>query len=148
LGTLLGDTRISSTPTPEQIPADPASASPVSAGLGTLLQAGKPAEAAEAAEPGPVAAAVPTPVVTHLPAPPLPTQIPLPKDRTFAHHQAVMHRFPRWPFFLADTLLVGLAIILVWRRQGPLSAWEVIMCFSAIALGAWLTCAALLYPRK
>jgi molecular chaperone GrpE (heat shock protein) len=43
----------------------------------------------------------------------------------------------KWPFFLCDIILVGLAAVTVYRSSTPLTAWEGAVCVVATIAGAW-----------
>jgi molecular chaperone GrpE (heat shock protein) len=45
---------------------------------------------------------------------------------------------PKWPFFLADGLLLGFAYLIVSKSPHPMGAWEVAASFGAATLGAVL----------
>jgi len=45
---------------------------------------------------------------------------------------------------LADLLLLGLVICLVFRNHGAFGFVEVSLCVIAVVMGSWLTCLALL----
>ena len=44
----------------------------------------------------------------------------------------------------ADLLLVGLAVVIVFKRTTPLGLGEVLLCFAAVSLGSWLSCLAVM----
>ncbi len=44
----------------------------------------------------------------------------------------------------ADLLLSGMAAVMVFKRTAPLSPGEGWLCFAAVALGAWLSCLAVM----
>ena len=48
----------------------------------------------------------------------------------------------------ADVLLIGLAGLIVFKRTAPLGAGEVLLCFAAVALGAWLSCLAVMLGSR
>jgi molecular chaperone GrpE (heat shock protein) len=52
--------------------------------------------------------------------------------------ELIESRLPRWPFFLGDGLLVGLAAVLVVRSETALDTWAMLACTIAVASGAWL----------
>ena len=56
-------------------------------------------------------------------------------------HQA---RLIQCSLICADVLLSGLAALIVFKRTAPLGVGEMIFCFAAIGLGAWLSCLAVL----
>lgn len=47
-------------------------------------------------------------------------------------------KLTKWPFFLGDALLVGLAIVVVYRGSSPLTLWEGSVCLIATLAGAWI----------
>lgn len=44
----------------------------------------------------------------------------------------------KWPFFLGDALLLGVAATIVALRGGALNEWQAAACAAAVGLGAWL----------
>jgi len=46
--------------------------------------------------------------------------------------------------WVADLVLLGLAALFVFRAEAGLGFLEILLCASAIILGAWLACLALL----
>jgi molecular chaperone GrpE (heat shock protein) len=46
-------------------------------------------------------------------------------------------RLIKWPFFLGDALLAGLAAVTVYRGSVPLNPWETGLCLLATIAGAW-----------
>jgi molecular chaperone GrpE (heat shock protein) len=47
-------------------------------------------------------------------------------------------RVPKWPFFLGDVLLLGVATLVLYRNPASLSLWQFAGCFASVAVGAWL----------
>lgn len=47
-------------------------------------------------------------------------------------------RLPKWPFFLGDALLLGVACFIYWESKYPLGRWEITACAVCVALGAVL----------
>jgi len=45
-------------------------------------------------------------------------------------------KIPKWPFLLAQIILLGFAYFIVWRSPHPISKWEIIVCFAIAAIGA------------
>jgi len=45
---------------------------------------------------------------------------------------------PKWPFFLGDAILLGLACFIYYESQLPLGRWEIAACCLCAALGALL----------
>jgi hypothetical protein len=48
----------------------------------------------------------------------------------------------------ADVLLSGLAMWIVFKRTTPLGLSDASLCFAALALGAWLSCLAVMLDRE
>jgi molecular chaperone GrpE (heat shock protein) len=55
--------------------------------------------------------------------------------RRMLHHE-MAPRLSKWPFILADVLLVGLAFLICVQGKSPLGAWEVVSCTLCTAVGA------------
>jgi molecular chaperone GrpE (heat shock protein) len=47
-------------------------------------------------------------------------------------------KVPKWPFFLGDAVLLGLAWFIYFQGQGPLSRWEIAAVSTCVGLGALL----------
>ena len=47
-------------------------------------------------------------------------------------------KVPKWPFFLGDALLLGLAAFIYFQGKGPLSRWEIAAVCTCVGLGALL----------
>ena len=47
-------------------------------------------------------------------------------------------RLPKWPFFLADLVLLGAAWLIFWQSSTPMTPWETFFCSGCVALGAVL----------
>jgi molecular chaperone GrpE (heat shock protein) len=45
---------------------------------------------------------------------------------------------PKWPFFLGDAFLLGMAFFIYWESKYPLGRWEIIACAVCVALAAVL----------
>jgi molecular chaperone GrpE (heat shock protein) len=45
---------------------------------------------------------------------------------------------PKWPFFLGDAFLLGMACFIYWESKYPLGRWEIAACVVCVALGALL----------
>ena len=45
---------------------------------------------------------------------------------------------PKWPFFLGDATMLGLAYFIYHESRSPLGHWEIIACIVCVALGAAL----------
>jgi len=43
----------------------------------------------------------------------------------------------KWPFLLADALLLVLAAVFAFRGPGPISLWQGVLCLAATAVGGW-----------
>lgn len=52
--------------------------------------------------------------------------------------QRTAPRLPKWPFFVADALLLGAAAGIVYQGARPLSAWSLVCVVACAAIGAWL----------
>jgi molecular chaperone GrpE (heat shock protein) len=52
--------------------------------------------------------------------------------------EPTVSKLPKWPFFLGDALLVGVAAVLVFRGEGALSVWRALAGVVAVGGGAWL----------
>ena len=52
--------------------------------------------------------------------------------------QASEPRLPKLPFVFADIVLLGLACLILWRSQAPMTTWTVFFCTASVALGAVL----------
>jgi len=66
---------------------------------------------------------------------------PEPRASTPGLHRA--KRLLKGSLILADLLLVGLVIYLVFRSHGTFGFVEVSLCVIAVVMGSWLTCLAL-----
>ncbi len=44
-------------------------------------------------------------------------------------------KIPKWPFLLAQILLLGFAYFFVWLSPHPIAQWEIIACFAAATVG-------------
>jgi hypothetical protein len=156
LGNLLGETPIAGRNAEAVV--DPGEIAPaeVSAGLDTLLRAGRPEELplADAEKSngngkgtgdhtGPEKGAAPEPSPGPLFGASRPGSSPLERVRD----QEIPFKFPRWMLFAADALLLGLVALVVFRSSGPLKAWEIAVCVAAVVLGASLSLAAILFTR-
>jgi len=47
---------------------------------------------------------------------------------------------PKWPFLLADVLLILVAAIVVWKAKHPISSAEIFIATASVALGAVFGC--------
>lgn len=50
----------------------------------------------------------------------------------------VASKLSKWPFFVSDLVLLGLAGLIVYRAGGSLDLWEMAFCFFSVAVGAWI----------
>jgi molecular chaperone GrpE (heat shock protein) len=53
-------------------------------------------------------------------------------------HDAQKLEVPKWPFFLGDAFLLGLAYFVCWQGKAPLGRWEITAAGICVALGALL----------
>ena len=49
-------------------------------------------------------------------------------------------KVPKWPFLIANAVLIAAAYALIRFAAHPISLWEIITATAAVALGAWLGC--------
>ena len=47
-------------------------------------------------------------------------------------------KLPKWPFFLADVVLLGTAWLIFWQSKTPMTVWDSFFCSGCVALGAVL----------
>lgn len=47
-------------------------------------------------------------------------------------------KVPKWPFFLGDAVMLGLAYFIYWQARLPLARWEIVACAVCVGLGALL----------
>ena len=47
-------------------------------------------------------------------------------------------KIPKWPFLLGDALLLGCALIIIWKSPAPVPPREIIACLAAAVAGAVL----------
>jgi molecular chaperone GrpE (heat shock protein) len=47
-------------------------------------------------------------------------------------------RLPRWPFFFADAVLLGMAYLIYYQSNTPMTAWQTFFCAACVSLGAVL----------
>ena len=62
--------------------------------------------------------------------------------------QASEPRLPKLPFVFADIVLLGLACLILWRSQAPMTTWTVFFCTASVALGAVLCVAPFLLEYR
>jgi len=53
-------------------------------------------------------------------------------------HDAQELKVTKWPFFLGDAFLLGLAYFVCWQGKAPLGRWEITAAGIGVTLGAWL----------
>jgi molecular chaperone GrpE (heat shock protein) len=53
-------------------------------------------------------------------------------------HDTQELKVTKWPFFLGDAFLLGLAYFVCWQGKAPLGRWEITAAAICVALGAWL----------
>ncbi len=53
-------------------------------------------------------------------------------------HDHIVPKLPKWPFFLGDALLLGLAAYISYQSKSPLGQLEIIACVACAALGSGL----------
>jgi len=70
-----------------------------------------------------------------------PEALPEPRASTVGLHRG--KRLLKGSLILADLLLLGLVIYLVFRSHGTFGFVEVSLCVIAVVMGSWLTCLAL-----
>jgi len=44
----------------------------------------------------------------------------------------------KWPFFLADAILLGMAYLIYYQSNTPMTAWQTFFCTACVSLGALL----------
>jgi len=49
-------------------------------------------------------------------------------------------KVPKWPFLIANAVLIAIAAAVINRAAHPISLWEMIAAIAAVAFGAWLGC--------
>jgi molecular chaperone GrpE (heat shock protein) len=49
-------------------------------------------------------------------------------------------KIPKWPFLFADTALLAVATVIIWKTAHPISLSEIITVTACVALGALLGC--------
>lgn len=53
-------------------------------------------------------------------------------------HDSMQLKVPKWPFFLGDAFMLGLAYFICWQARLPLARWEIVACAVCVGLGALL----------
>ena len=51
----------------------------------------------------------------------------------------ITSRLPKWPFLLADLVLLAVASAVVVKSDWPLGPWQMAVCFLAVVAGAWFS---------
>jgi len=49
-------------------------------------------------------------------------------------------KVPKWPFLLANAVLLALAAAVIYQAAHPISLWEMAAAIACVAFGAWLGC--------
>src|SRR2546422_3315825 len=57
-------------------------------------------------------------------------------------------RLSKLPFVFADLVLLGVAYLIFWRSQAPMTPWEMFFCAASVALGAVLCVAPFLLEYR
>ena len=57
-------------------------------------------------------------------------------------------RLSKLPFVFADIVLLGVACLIFWRSQAPMSPWDMFFCAASVALGAVLCVAPFLLEYR
>jgi len=57
-------------------------------------------------------------------------------------------RLPKLPFVFADIVLLGVACLIFWRSQAPMTPWDMFFCAASVALGAVLCVAPFLLEYR
>ena len=122
LGNLMQGTKVAGARTDSPDTSAGAEEVSVDPGLGSLLRGGKSSE-------------TPTTEATDEAANLVPTH-------------ARQTRLIQCSLIAADLLLVGLAALIVFKRTAPLGFVEALLCFAAVALGAWLSCLAVMLDTE
>ena len=53
-------------------------------------------------------------------------------------HDHIVPKLPKWPFFLGDALLLGLAYHISFQSKSPLGEMEILACVFCVAIGSGL----------
>jgi len=61
---------------------------------------------------------------------------------------AIQPKLTKWPFFAGDILLLGAAVLVVYRAATPMDLGELALVVLAVALGAWLSITPLLLEYR
>jgi len=57
-------------------------------------------------------------------------------------------RLPKLPFVFADIVLLGVAYLIFWQSQAPMTPWDMFFCAASVALGAVLCVAPFLLEYR
>ena len=52
--------------------------------------------------------------------------------------ESIAPKISKWPFFLGDVLLLGLAGFISFKSETPMGHWELAACVICVAVGAWI----------
>ncbi len=63
-------------------------------------------------------------------------------------NDATKWKIPKWPFFLADALLLAFAYFIVWKSPHPIGKWEILACFASAAFGALIGVAPFIFDYR
>lgn len=66
------------------------------------------------------------------------------QNQPVAAPQPAKHQIPRWYLFAGDTLLIAMALVIVYKSPSPLSIRREIFCVGLVVVAAALAIAALL----
>jgi molecular chaperone GrpE (heat shock protein) len=53
--------------------------------------------------------------------------------------EQVSSKLAKWPFFLADVMLISVAALVIYQAKGALTFWHITFCLAAVALGGWMS---------
>jgi hypothetical protein len=70
------------------------------------------------------------------------------QSQPLAAPKQTTHRVPRWYLFAGDTLLIALALVIIYKSPSPLSLPREIFCIAIVVLAASLAIFALLTPES
>jgi molecular chaperone GrpE (heat shock protein) len=59
---------------------------------------------------------------------------------TAGMNEVSSNKVPKWPFLIANAVLIAAAAVLIWRAAHPISLWEILTATACVALGAVLGC--------
>jgi molecular chaperone GrpE (heat shock protein) len=63
-------------------------------------------------------------------------------------NQRAEPRLSKLPFVFADIVLLGVACLIFWRSQAPMTPWDMFFCAASVALGAMLCVAPFLLEYR